>query len=210
MPRAGDQRALGGEPGAAADPIDVIPGLGEDRRRFHQHADLIEARVELDRVVALDRPALGAVPVDLLDSALGIEAVAAHVELAVGAGSAGLWVWTPDDAHNEVALGEAASLRRLAHAAERLVTQHQSLAPGWRPAVLPGCDLAVGAADTQREPVDQQLAGAGRRLLDVHDGRRPRLQRHHGKRTHVRGSLIRYAHRHNLRHAPTARGTPSS
>ena len=65
-----------------------------------------------------------------------------------------------------VAGGEAAAVRRLEHAAERFVAEHQPLAARRRPAIGPGDDLAIGAADAQREGLDEQgpgsVGGSGR------------------------------------------------
>ena len=76
----------------------------------------------------LDAELLGAVAVALLDAALGVEAVAAHVPFADGAGRTRHRIGTAHDADDEIAAREAAALRRLLDAAERLVAEHQTLA----------------------------------------------------------------------------------
>ena len=50
------------------------------------------------------------------------------------------------------------------HAAERFVAEDQPLAPGRRPAVVAGDDLAVGAADADRQRLDQQRPAVRRGL----------------------------------------------
>ena len=60
-----------------------------------------------------------------------------------------------------VAGREAAVRRRFAHAAERLVAEDQPLVAGRRFAVVARDDLAVGAADAERERLDQDRAFAG-------------------------------------------------
>ena len=49
-PRAGDQDAAWLEPGPLTDLLDLVPGLGDDRRRLHEHAHLGQPVVELDGV----------------------------------------------------------------------------------------------------------------------------------------------------------------
>src|SRR5205085_5789510 len=104
-------------------------------------------RVELDREVALDPPALGAVAVALLDAPLRVAAVEAPVPLAAGAVGAWLRIGAAHHADDQVTGSEAGARGRLGDAAERLVAQHQALAPGRCPAVVPADDLAVGPAD---------------------------------------------------------------
>ena len=68
---------------------DLLERLRDHGHRLEEHAEDPERRVHLDRVLGLDAPALRHEPVDLLDPALGVLAVAAHVPLAdraVGAG----------------------------------------------------------------------------------------------------------------------------
>jgi hypothetical protein len=56
------------------------------------------------------------------------------------------------------------------------VTEDQPLLSRRRPAILAGGDLAIGAADTERDAVDEQLAVPRFRLIDLDDGGRPRFQ----------------------------------
>jgi hypothetical protein len=91
------------------------------------------------------------------------------------------------DADHQVAGGEAAAVRRLANAAERLVAEDEPLGAGRRPAVLAVHDLAVGAADAEGDAVDQQVARAGLRLRHVDDRRRAGLQRDDGECAHASG-----------------------
>ena len=48
-----------------ADGSDLLPRLGDDRRRLEQHAEEAERRIDLHRVLRLDPPALGHEAVDL-------------------------------------------------------------------------------------------------------------------------------------------------
>ena len=66
-------------------------------------------RRDLHRVLGLDAPALGHEAVDLLDAALGVLAVAAHVPLADGAVRARHGVRPPDDADDQVPFLERAA-----------------------------------------------------------------------------------------------------
>jgi hypothetical protein len=86
-----------------ADERHLLPRLGHDRGGLEQHAEQPEPRVHLDCVLGLDPPALGHEAVDLLDAALGVLAVPAHVPLAHRAVRTGNRVRAADDAHYEIA-----------------------------------------------------------------------------------------------------------
>jgi hypothetical protein len=60
----------------------MIPSLGDHARRFEQNAGLAERRIDLDQKFGLDAKILRAETVTLLDAALGIAAVAAHIPFA--------------------------------------------------------------------------------------------------------------------------------
>ena len=90
-----------------------------------QHAEEPERRVDPHRVLGLDPPALGHEAVDLLDAALGVLAVAAHVPLADGAVRARDGVGPAHDADDQVALLQAAARAGVDDPAERLVAEHQ-------------------------------------------------------------------------------------
>ena len=68
------------------------------------------------------------------------------------------------DADDVIAGLEAAIRRRLAHAAERLVAEDQPLRARAAPRRIAGDDLAIGAADAERERIDQDRAFGRRRL----------------------------------------------
>src|SRR5918998_1192635 len=75
-PGAGDQHPPRLPGGAAADPLDVLPRLGQHAGRLQQHAEVLQRRVDLDGILRMDAEALRAEAVALLDPALGVEAVA--------------------------------------------------------------------------------------------------------------------------------------
>ena len=115
-----------------------------------------------------------------LDAALGVAAVAAEVPLPRRARTARDRVGSAHDPDDEVAGGEAAAGRRLGDAAQRLVAEHQPLGAGRRLAVVAAHDLGVGAADAERDAVDEQRALLGGRLGHLLQGGRvlhARLQR---------------------------------
>src|SRR5215217_2726315 len=101
--RPDDQYGLGVPEGALADGEDLLPGLGDDGRGFQQDSQDPKALVDPDRVLWFDPPALGHEAVDLLDAALGVAAVGAHVPLANGAVRAGHWVRPAHNAHDMLA-----------------------------------------------------------------------------------------------------------
>ena len=105
----------GSQVGALADPPDLLPRLGDHRRRFEQHAE--QARGPRSTFIAYSgsiRQRSRHEAVDLLDAALGVAAVAAHVPFADRAGWAGHRVGAPDDADDQVAGGERAGRARVA------------------------------------------------------------------------------------------------
>jgi hypothetical protein len=136
--------------GACPDAIDLLPCLGQDAGRLGEDAELAELGGDLHGEVAFQRDQLRAVAVPALDTALGVAPVTAHVPLAARAAGTGLGIGTPDDAGNEIARLDTAAWRRLAHPAEQLVPQNESIAARGRLAVLARHDLAVGTAHAER------------------------------------------------------------
>ncbi len=101
-PRAGDQRDRGPPSGASEDPLSLLPGFGQHRRRLQQHPAVTQAGVHTDRIVRFDAPQLGAVSVELFDPALGVLAVAAEVPLTVRARLAGHRIRSAHDSNHQV------------------------------------------------------------------------------------------------------------
>src|SRR4051812_10636402 len=106
----------------------MLPRLREDARRLEEHAGEAEHGTHLHREAGGRAPALGAEAIRLLDAALGIEAIPAHVPFAERAVRARHRIRMAHDAGDRVADGKVGSLRRADHAAERLVTEDQALA----------------------------------------------------------------------------------
>src|SRR5262249_49192340 len=98
---------------ARADALGLVPRLGDDARRLDQHPEDAERRIDLDCEIGLDAELLGAEPVALLDAALDVAAVAAHVPLAGRAGRARDRIRPAHDTDEVVAGREAAARRRL-------------------------------------------------------------------------------------------------
>ena len=126
---AGDHGAARPRAQAAEHGVDLVPGLGDDARRLEQHADAVERRVESHDVLGFDPPALGAEPVERLDAALGVAAVAAHVEAPGGAALARFRVGAADDPDDQIAGRDGGAVRPLQHAAERLVAEDEPVPP---------------------------------------------------------------------------------
>ena len=156
--------------------MDLLPGLRDDGRGFQQHAEQAERRVDLHRVLGLDPPALRHEAVDLLDAALGVLAVAAHVPFADRAVRARHRVGTPDDADDQVALAERAGRTRVDDAAERLVAEHKPRLARRRPAVLAFDDLDVGPAHADCDRLDEHGPVARVGLWDVIEAGAPRVR----------------------------------
>ena len=70
---------------AAPDALGMIPRLGDDAGRLEQDAESAQVGIDLDRELGLDAKVVGSKAVPVLDAALGVAAVAAHVPFAGGA-----------------------------------------------------------------------------------------------------------------------------
>ena len=104
-------------------------------------------------------------PCDLLDAALGVAAVGAHVPLAHRAVRARHRVGPAHDAHDVLADRQPGG-PGVDHPPQRLVTEDQPLLTRRRPAVVAARDLGIGAADAdgQRlddEPIRARHSGSG-------------------------------------------------
>ena len=95
------------------DALGLIPGFGDDAGRLDQDAVDAERRIELDQKVRLDAEKIRAVAIALLDAALGVAAVLAHVPFADGAIGTRHRIGPAHDADDEIAGLEAASRRAL-------------------------------------------------------------------------------------------------
>jgi hypothetical protein len=142
----------------------VIPRLGQDAGRLQQHAQDIQSGIDLDHEFRLDAKTLGAVAVPLLDAALGVAAIAAHVPFADGTGRARLRVGAADDTDHEVAGRDLAIRRRRFHHAQRLMAENEAPLAGRRGAVGAHEDFAVGRAYPERARTHQDGAVRQRRF----------------------------------------------
>jgi hypothetical protein len=151
--RAGprDEHARRPPHGAGGNPVDVLPGLGDDARRLDKDAREAERTIDWNGEAGIDPEELGAEPVQSLDPVLGVLAVAAHVPLARGAARAGHRVGMPHDAGDVLPRRQPAALRRFDDFSERLVSQDQPVGARRCGAVFPVHDLDVGAADAHGE-----------------------------------------------------------
>src|SRR5262249_11842859 len=129
-----------------------------DAGGFHEHSEEAERRVDPDRVLGLDPPPLREVAVALLDPALGVAAVGAHVELARVAVGARCGVGTADDADHEVAGGPPRGWPGSGPPARRPGPEPQPVAARGRPAIRSLDDLLVRPADTDRHRFDEDAA----------------------------------------------------
>ena len=129
------------------------------------------AESTLTSEIGLDAEELGAVAVALLDAAFGVEAVAAHVPLVDGARGTRNRIRPPYDADDMIAGVHAATGGRLLHAAEQFMADHQPALARRSPAIRAGDDLAVRAANTERERAHQHCAVRRRRVGNVFEPR---------------------------------------
>src|SRR5207237_1645372 len=114
--RAGDQYPARRPARATADALDVLPGLGEHARRLEQHRRHTQRRAHVDEKFRRAAKALDREAVRLLDAALGVLPVAAHIPLAERAVDARQRIGLSDDPDHHVSDGEAAVWRRFDYA----------------------------------------------------------------------------------------------
>src|SRR5581483_6091451 len=141
--------------------------------------------------IGLEAHTLRAIAVALLDAALGVKPVAAHVPLADRAARARLRIGPAHDADDVIAGLEPAIRGRFDHAGQRLVPEHETVIACRRPAILAAQDLGVGPAHAHREHLRQHGALAAIRLTDVVEPRGAGLAGNHRDRAHVSGSRRR-------------------
>jgi hypothetical protein len=108
-------------------------------------------------------------------------------------------VGSSHDADDQIAALEAAVRRRFEHAAERLVTENEALAPRWRPAVLAANDLEISPADTHGQAFDEELAGAWSHVAELVDTHGSGLHRNDGNGAHAKTSIQLPCHIAQLR-----------
>ena len=166
-PRPGDEHGFRFPKGTPTHRKNMLPSLGDDGGRFHQHAQNPQGRVNLDGVFGFDPPAFGHESVDLFDAALGVLAVATHVPFAHGAVRAGNRIGAADDAHHQVA---GSSVRWPARGPGRgpgFVTEHEARLARRRPAVLAVRNLDVSAANADGNSLHEHGAVLDVRFRDV-------------------------------------------
>ena len=110
---------------------------------------------------------IGAVSKELGDQRTSEAAVEAIIDTITRAVVAGDRVAVAYDPYDVVAGLEVRVRGRLPHAAERLVAEDQPFAAVRRLAVIAGDDLAIGAADAERQRIDQDRAFGLWRLVNL-------------------------------------------
>ena len=184
-PRAGHEHVARFPEGPLPDGLHLLPRLGHDRGGFEQHAEETERAVDLHGVLRLDSPLFGHEAVDLLDAALRVLAVAAHVPFTHSAVRTGHGVGTAHDADDQVTFLQAAGRARLEDPAERFVPEHQPRPARRRPSVLAFDDLDVRSADADRDGFDEHRPFARVWLGYVLETGAPRVVWFDGNGLHV-------------------------
>ena len=108
----------------------MVQSLGEDAGGLEQHAENAQCRFDFHREFGLDAEALRAVTVPVLDTALGVAPVAAHIPLSGGTGEAGHRVGPAHDTDDKVAGRQPATPWRRLDRAQQLVTENKALLAG--------------------------------------------------------------------------------
>ena len=153
----------------------MIPGFAEHAGGFGEDADRAEPGIELDGVFRFNAPVFGAEAVAFLNSAFRIQTVAAHVPFAMATGDARHWIWTADNADDQITFRKAAGGGCFQNFAERFVAEDEIITVRRGPAVVAGHEFKVSAADTQVEGFDQHRTVGERRVRHLTDGGRMRL-----------------------------------
>ena len=152
---------------ATADALGVIPRLGQNAGGLDQHPQDAKRGRNPDREFRFEPETFGAEAMPLLDAALGIAAVTAHVPFADGAGRARHRIGSAHDADHEVSGRHAASRWCRLDPAERFVPEHQPWLTGRRKPIGSGQDFPIRAAHSQRHRANQNCAVRRRRLRHV-------------------------------------------
>ena len=142
---------LSRHPGCSApDPLDVVPGLGDDSRRLQQDCEVAEGGVYLDDVFGVDPEAFGGEAVTSLYTPFGVLPVDAHVPVPGRARRAGNGIAAPYNTDHQVSDMEVGPGRCLKNPSKRLVAEDQAVVARRRRTVLAADDLQIGAADANR------------------------------------------------------------
>jgi hypothetical protein len=113
---AGDQQcARSPRSGSPADAIDLLPRFRQHARRLEQHAAELQRCIDAHYAIGLDREALRAESMQLLDAVLRVPSVSAHIPFAERAARARHRVGAAHDTDHEISLREARALRRAHH-----------------------------------------------------------------------------------------------
>jgi hypothetical protein len=177
--------------GAAADPLQVLPGLGYDASRFEQHPEPPQGGIDAHGVCRLNAVPLHTEAVPLLDAAFRIQPVAAHVPLPHRAIRAGHRVGSAHNPHDQVAWYKPAVRWRFTHPPERLVSEDESLLPWGRTPIEARDDVPICATDSDGQRLDQDRPVTDRRFGNVVQAYSISPSRNNGQSAHERGLLLR-------------------
>src|SRR5690349_7126440 len=136
----------------------MIPGLGDDTCRLHQHTGKPESWIDGDSEVRLDPETFGAEAMPVLDAALGVAAVAAHVPFTRCAGRTRQRIGAAHDSYDRIADRKSAAFRRLLHDAEGFMAKHEPLCALGIRAIQAMENFVIGAADAERARAHKNAA----------------------------------------------------
>jgi hypothetical protein len=125
-----------------------------------------EAGIDLDDEIGLDAKPLRAVAVTILDAALAVPAVAAHVPFARRASDTRDRIRPAHDAHHEIARLESALWRGCFDLTKRFMSEDEPRFAGRRRPVVTRGDLPIGRTYAERERAHQYAALRRSRLRD--------------------------------------------
>ncbi len=169
----------------------MVPGLGGDAGWLQKNANIAKRRSESYRELWLDAKSLGAITIAMLDAALGIKAVAAHVPFAAGARRAWNRVRPTNNADHEIAGNDPALSGRGQYTPQRLVPQDEPFPARRRGSVSARHDITIGPAHTDHQRVHEHSAVGIRGFWNIIQSRRVGHTWYDGERPHNAARISR-------------------
>jgi hypothetical protein len=163
----------------------VVPGFGYHGGGLEQHPEGPQAGINRDQVLGVNSVTLGRVTVASFDPPFGVLAIEAHVPVPRRAGWAGHRIAAADDADHQVPGHESGSRLCFGHLAEGFVPDDEPVRLWRRRPVLAVDDLQIGAADANRQRLNEDRPVISRRLGHVRARDRALLPGNDGDGTHA-------------------------
>jgi hypothetical protein len=162
-----NERHLGLEPCAGADPHCVLPRFGHYGGGLQEYPEFAQRRVQTHGKPRVDAEPLTSIAVIAQNPAFNETTGLTHVPFVSRTGRAGQRVWTPHYSDDQVAREKVAVRWSFHHFAQRLVAQDKPVGSRRRDADTVDGDFCVGAADSDRAGPDQHRPVGRRRFREL-------------------------------------------